>query len=140
MAASRAATVRQMANTTRMWGMRLIAMRVVNPVARTFAGWMPGFGLLTYRGRNSGRVYHLPINVFQRGDHYIFVLTYGSESQWVKNVLAAGECQLRARGRDVRLIEPELMVNPDWKLVPRPVQLIERLAVGVTEFLCMRVA
>jgi hypothetical protein len=32
------------------------------------------------------------------------------------------------------------MVNPDWKLVPRPVQLIERLAAGVTEFLRMRVA
>ena len=115
-------------------------MRVVNPVARTFAGWMPGFGLLTYRGRTSGRVYHLPINVFKRGDKYIFVLTYGSESQWVKNVLAAGECQLRVRGRDVHLIAPELMVDPDWKLVPPPVQLIERLGAGVTEFLRMRVA
>jgi len=133
-------TVNHMANKTRMWGMRPIVMRVINPVARTFAGRMPGFGLLTYRGRNTGRVYHLPINVFQRGDHYIFVLTYGSDSQWVKNVLAAGECHLRVRGRDVHLIEPELMVNPDWKLVPRPVQLIERLAAGVTEFLLMRAA
>ena len=58
-------------------------MRLVNPVTRLFAGRMPGFGLLTYRGRTTGRIYHLPINVFQRGEHYIFVLTYGSESQWV---------------------------------------------------------
>ena len=82
---------------------------------------------------------HLPINVFERGEHYIFVLTYGSESQWVKNVLAAGGCEIRVRGRDVRLVEPELIMNPPWELLPRPVQLIERLA-GVTEFLRMRAA
>jgi hypothetical protein len=39
----------------------------------------------------------------------------------------------------VRLVEPELIVNPDWGLVPRPVRLIEGLA-GVNEFLRMRPA
>jgi len=100
---------------------------------------MPGFGLLTYRGRTSGRTYHLPVNVFLRGKYYIFVLSYGSESQWVKNVLAAGGCQMRFRGRDVRLIDPELLVNPDWDLMPRPVRFIERLG-GATEFMRMRAA
>jgi deazaflavin-dependent oxidoreductase (nitroreductase family) len=122
-----------------MWRLRPVARHLVNPVARLFAGWMPGFGILTYRGRTTGRIYDLPINLFQRGEHYIFVLTYGSESQWVKNVLAAGECQVRVQGRDVRLVEPELIVNPPWDLVPGLVRLIERLA-GVTEFLRMRVA
>ncbi len=114
-------------------------MRLVNPVTRLFAGRMPGFGLLTYRGRTTGRIYHLPINVFQRGEHYIFVLTYGSESQWVKNVLAAGGCEIQVRGRDVRLVQPELIVNPAWELIPWPARFIERMA-GVTEFLLMRVA
>jgi deazaflavin-dependent oxidoreductase (nitroreductase family) len=123
-----------------MWRIRPFTRHVVNPLTRLFAGWMPGFGMLTYRGRTTGRVYHLPLNVFRRGDHYIFVLTYGSDSQWVKNVLAAGECQLRVRGRNVRLVEPELIVNPDWGLVPPPVRLIERLGAGVTEFLRMRAA
>jgi deazaflavin-dependent oxidoreductase (nitroreductase family) len=114
-------------------------MRLVNPVTRTFAAVMPGFGLLTYRGRTTGRMYNLPINVFRRGEHYVFVLTYGSESRWVKNVLAAGGCQIRVRGRDVRLVEPELIVNPPWELIPWPARLIERMA-GVTEFLRMRAA
>jgi deazaflavin-dependent oxidoreductase (nitroreductase family) len=128
-----------MPNKTRMWRLRPLSMYVINPIGRLFAGWMPGFGMLTYHGRTSGRRYHLPINAFRRGQYFIFVLTYGSESQWVKNVLAAGECQIRVRGRDVRLVEPELMVNPDWKLVPLPVRIIERSA-GVTEFLRMRAA
>jgi deazaflavin-dependent oxidoreductase (nitroreductase family) len=123
-----------------MWGVRPFTMLLINPVARRFAGWMPGFGLLTYRGRTTGRVYRLPINVFKRGKHYIFVLTYGSESQWVKNVLAAGECQIRASGRDVHLVEPELISNPPWDLIPWPARLIERRAAGVTEFLRMRAA
>ena len=120
-----------------MWRLRPFAMHLVNPLARLFAGTMPGFGLLTYHGRRTGRLYRLPINIFRRGEHYIVVLTYGSESQWVKNVLAAGGCQVRIRGRDVRLVEPELIVNPAWELVPPPVRFIERLA-GVTEFLRMR--
>jgi deazaflavin-dependent oxidoreductase (nitroreductase family) len=115
-------------------------MLLINPVARRFAGWMPGFGLLTYRGRTTGRVYRLPINVFKSSKHYIFVLTYGSESQWVKNVLAAGECQIRASGGDVHLVEPELISNPPWDLIPWPARLIERRAAGVTEFLRMRAA
>lgn len=122
-----------------MWQLRPFAISLINPLTRLFAGWMPGFGLLTYRGRATGRIYHLPINVFERGEHYILVLTYGSESQWVKNVLAAGGCEIRVRGRDVRLVEPELIMNPPWELLPRAVQLIERLA-GVTEFLRMRAA
>ncbi|HEY8864678.1 MAG TPA: nitroreductase/quinone reductase family protein [Candidatus Dormibacteraeota bacterium] len=128
-----------MAAKTRMWGLRPFTMRLINPLTRLFAGRMPGFGLLTYRGRTTGRIYHLPINAFKRGEHYIFVLTYGSESEWVKNVLAAGGCEIRVRGRDVRLVAPELMANPAWDLIPWPARFIERMA-GVTEFLRMRAA
>ena len=85
-----------MPTKTRMWRLRPVSIHLINPVARLFAARMPGFGLLTYRGRTTGRTYHLPINVFRRGEHYIFVLTYGSESQWVKNVLAAGGCQIES--------------------------------------------
>jgi deazaflavin-dependent oxidoreductase (nitroreductase family) len=115
-------------------------MRLINPVARRFAGVMPGFGLLTYRGRKTGRDYKLPVNVFEIGAHFIFVLTYGSESQWVKNILAAGECDMRVRGRDVHLVEPELITNPPWELIPWPARLIERRVAGVSEFLRMREA
>jgi deazaflavin-dependent oxidoreductase (nitroreductase family) len=129
-----------MPSKTRMWRVRPFTKRLINPLTRLFAGWMPGFGLLTYRGRTTGRTYNLPMNVFVRGEHYIFVLTYGSESQWVKNVLAAGGCQIRVRGRDVRLVEPELIGNPPpWELLPWPARFIERGA-GVTEFLRMRAA
>ena len=45
---------------------------------------------MTHRGRTSGRAYQTPINVFRRGDAYLFFLTYGADVDWVKNVLASG--------------------------------------------------
>jgi deazaflavin-dependent oxidoreductase (nitroreductase family) len=93
-----------------MWRFRHVARHFVNPVMRRVAGKLPGFGVLTYRGRKTGRTYQTPVNVFRRGDAYFFFLTYGSDAQkWVRNVLATGSCLLETRGRIVKLIEPEHM-------------------------------
>lgn len=127
-----------MAPATRLRHLRAFAIRYINPITRRFAGWVPGFALLTYPGRKTGRTYRTPINVLRRGDYYVFALTYGSEdSQWVKNVLAAGGSQMRRMGHDIRLVEPELMVNPDPRLVPLPLRIFGRLG-RVTEFIRMR--
>jgi deazaflavin-dependent oxidoreductase (nitroreductase family) len=126
-----------MSHRTRMWRLRHFATHFVNPVTRLFAGRAPGFGVLTYRGRTSGRVYNTPVNVFRRDGDYIFVLTYGSDTDWVKNVLAAGECRILTRGRNVKLTRPEVIVDPTRSLVPAPVRFIGRLG-NVTEFLRMR--
>jgi deazaflavin-dependent oxidoreductase (nitroreductase family) len=128
-----------MTSRTRMSGLRPWTTRLFNPIARHFAGWLPGFGILTYRGRTSGRIYHTPLNVFRRRDHYVFALTYGADTQWVRNVLAAGESGLRTRGRDLRLIEPELVHDPARRLMPPVVRLILGLD-GVSDFLRMRIA
>jgi deazaflavin-dependent oxidoreductase (nitroreductase family) len=124
---------------TRMREIRPFTTRVFNPIARRFAGWLPGFGILQYRGRRSGRTYRTPINAFRRGDSYVFALTYGADVQWVKNVVAAGGCTLRTRGRDVRLVAPELFVDPDRRLMPHVVRGLLRFD-RATEFLRMRIA
>jgi deazaflavin-dependent oxidoreductase (nitroreductase family) len=122
---------------TRIRFMRSFTSRVINPITRRFAGWMPGFAILTHVGRTSGRTYHTPINVFRRGDHYVFVLTYGSNVQWLKNIVAAGSVEMRTRGRDIHLVEPELIIDPDLRLVPRFLRIPGKLN-RVTEFLRMR--
>ena len=122
---------------TRITRFRHVATRFVNPVMRLFASRVPGFGILTHRGRRTGRTYRTPINVFRRGDRYVFALTYGSDAEWVKNVLAAGGCSIRVRGRDVPLTDPELVVDPSRRLVPAPVRIVLRLD-DVTEFVVMR--
>ena len=124
---------------TRLQAMRPFTTRVVNPILRRVAGRLPWFGVIVDRGRRTGREYRRPLNVFRRGDSYVFALTYGSDTQWVKNVLAAGSCDLVTRGRTVRLVEPELVHDPSRRLMPPPVRLI--LAIDdVTEFHRMHAA
>ena len=127
-----------MAPRTRLQFLRPFTTRFVNPITRLVAGWLPGFGILHYRGRTSGKAHRTPMNVFRHGDHYVFALTYGSEVQWVKNVLAAGTLDLRTVGRDVRLIEPELYADPKRRDMPFPVRQFLGM-LGVTEFLRMRI-
>jgi deazaflavin-dependent oxidoreductase (nitroreductase family) len=109
-------------------------MRIVNPITRRFAGRLPGFGILTHVGRASGRAYSTPINVFRRGHDRLFALTYGSDVQWVRNVVAAGGCTLRTRGRTFRLVDPELITDASLRLLPLPVRLFLR-PMRVTEVL-----
>jgi deazaflavin-dependent oxidoreductase (nitroreductase family) len=122
-----------------MWGFRHVATRYLNPFTRLFAGWLPGFGILTHEGRTTGRTYRTPINVFERGGDYVFFLTYGSDVQWVKNVLASGRCSLRTRGRDVTLVDPELSTDAELRIAPPAVRSIGRL-IGATQFVRMRAA
>jgi deazaflavin-dependent oxidoreductase (nitroreductase family) len=117
--------------------LRPFTTHVINPITRLFAGRLPTFAILTNVGRRSGRIYRTPINVFRRGDHYVFALTYGSDVDWLKNILAAGRCEMRTRGRDIQLVEPEVFVDPELSLMPRLLRPIGRLN-RVSEFLRMR--
>ncbi len=46
---------------------------------------------------------------------------------------------MRTRGREIRLVEPELLVDPNLRLMPLPVRIIGRFN-RVTELLRMRAA
>lgn len=117
---------------------RPFTTHVFNPLSRLVARWLPGFGILRYRGRRSGATYRTPLNVFRDGDDWIFALTYSSDVQWVKNVLATGEADLEIRRRTIHLVEPEVFVDAERRLMPQPVRFFLGL-MRVSEFMRMRV-
>jgi len=86
--------------------------------------YLPGFAIVSHLGRKSGRAYRTPVNAFRTHGGYIIALAYGSESDWVKNVLAAGSCELQTRGRRVRLINPRIVTDESKGWAPLPVKLI----------------
>lgn len=122
---------------TRLAWMRAFTTRFVNPLSRLVAGRLPGFAIVHQRGRRTGRRHHTPLNVFRHDGDWVFALTYGSDVDWVRNVLAAEECTITTRGRLVRLVKPQLVVDPRRRLVPQPVRAFLGL-LRVTEFLRMR--
>jgi deazaflavin-dependent oxidoreductase (nitroreductase family) len=86
--------------------------RVTNRITRHVVGWMPGFAIVIHVGRRSGRTYETPVNVFRDGSRYVFALTYGPESDWVRNVLAAGGCRIKTRRRTIELRDPQRFADP----------------------------
>jgi deazaflavin-dependent oxidoreductase (nitroreductase family) len=109
---------------------------VTNHITRHIAGWLPGFAIVTHVGRRSGKTYRTPVNVFRDGGRFVFALTYGRDSDWVRNVVAAGSCALETRGRSVHLVGPELFTDPTRRIVPAPARWILR-AFDVSDFLAM---
>lgn len=88
------------------------------------AGYLPGFAIVSHVGRKSGRAYRTPVNAFRTEDGYIIAPTYGSESDWVKNVLATGSCELQTRGRHVSLTDPHIETDRSKGWAPFPVKPI----------------
>jgi deazaflavin-dependent oxidoreductase (nitroreductase family) len=115
---------------------RPFTTHVFNRFSRHIAGWMPLFGILEYPGRKSGKTYRTPMNVFRNGDDWIFALTYGSDVQWVKNVIAAGGCRVISRRKTYGLVNPRLFVDKSRGLMPFPVRQFLGL-LRVSEFMRM---
>jgi deazaflavin-dependent oxidoreductase (nitroreductase family) len=111
----------------------------LNRLTRHTAPLTPGMGVVIHRGRRSGRRYQTPVNVFRTPDGYLFALTYGPESDWVQNVLAAGGCELRTRGRTVALVSPRL-VHDKSRTGIRPLERAVLRVLGVADFLSAKTA
>jgi hypothetical protein len=78
------------------------------------------------------------VNLFRHGDGYAIALTYGRDAQWVRNVLAAGGCEIETVGRTVHLSSPEIVHDRSRSLVPAPVRPI-LAAIRVTDFMLLSV-
>lgn len=119
--------------------MRQVNKVALNKVTRQLAPWLPGLGLVVHRGRTSGKTYRTPVNVFPRpGDRYVLALTYGPGTDWVKNVIAAGGCELLTHRTHLELTAPRLFHDQ----TRREIRVVERAVLGllhVNDFLELRV-
>ena len=108
--------------------------RVTNRITGPVAGHLPGFGIVIHTGRKSGREYRTPVNVFAIPGGYLLSLTYGPKTDWVRNVLAAGGCDLQTHGHSEHLRSPELLHDPTRQAMPWAVRQILGV-IGVEDFL-----
>ena len=79
---------------------------VTNPVQRLWAGRVAPFAIVEHVGRKTGRPYRTPVNAFVRGDVITIRLPYGTDRDWVRNLVAAGGGVIQRRSRRVRVTEP----------------------------------
>lgn len=113
---------------------------VTNPVQRLWAGRIPGFAIVEHAGRRSGATYRTPVNAFRTSEGFAIALTYGAESEWVRNVLVAGGGHVQHRGQRIRVEDPRVERGPKaLGLLPTPARVAQRL-LDVDQVLTLRVS
>jgi deazaflavin-dependent oxidoreductase (nitroreductase family) len=96
-----------------------INKRVFNP-AELRRGTRP---VLAHVGRSSGATYRTPLDAHPVDGGYVFILVYGSQSDWVRNIMAAGHARLTVGGRDIDLTAPRLISGQEaWGAIGQGVK------------------
>ena len=85
-----------------------IQLKYVNPPVRWVAHFLPTFAVIKHRGRKSGRSYETVVNAYRKRGVLAILLGHGN-ADWVKNVVAAVEADVRLFGRDLRITNPRIL-------------------------------
>ncbi len=89
---------------------RVFNKHVLNPVMKIVAGQKYWYaGVIEHTGRRSGKKYSTPVVIERVSDGFIIPLPYGTEVDWLRNVMAAGEATLRVHGETCHAVEPEMI-------------------------------
>jgi deazaflavin-dependent oxidoreductase (nitroreductase family) len=120
--------------------------RVLNPLIRKLAGrrhFMMA-AQIHHVGRRSGRTYVTPASASLAGDLIVIPLTFGNQSDWSRNVRAAGGARIRRGGVDYQAVRPELVDSADAREVVRqaygPFQRAAFRMLGIRQVMVLRLA
>jgi len=106
-------------------------IKYINPMAIPLARVVPGITVIKHRGRTSGKPYETAVSAYRRGNTVAIMLAHG-KTNWVKNILAAGDAELTLGGRDVHLVNPRIVAaGTDDASLPRMARIAARRGVGV---------
>jgi deazaflavin-dependent oxidoreductase (nitroreductase family) len=97
-------------------------IKYVNPLLRPLSKRMPGFAVIKHRGRTSRKQYETIVTAYRKDDLVAIGLMHG-KTNWVKNVLAAGEAEIHVGHQDLHLVNPRVLPagtsDPALPRIPR---------------------
>lgn len=111
----------------------------LNRLTAFIAPWAPGWAVVVHRGRRSGRTFRTPLWAFRRRGGFVIALTYGSDADWVRNVVAAGGCELETRKRRYRVAAPRVYRDENATDMPAFIRFMLRRVIKAPEFLSLDV-
>jgi deazaflavin-dependent oxidoreductase (nitroreductase family) len=122
--------------------MRFLNKRIFNRITLRFAGasYSP-ISIIRHVGRRSRSHYTTPVIAIQPfGNQFIFALPYGSNVDWYRNLLAAGQGTVICYGEEYHVEKPQpLDAKGDLAALPFLLGLIVKF-VGVQHFIQMKSA
>lgn len=106
-------------------------IKYINPIAVPIARFTPGITVIRHRGRKSGRQLETAVSAYRKGDTVAIMLAHG-KTNWVKNVLAAGEAEVLMGGRYLHLVNPRIVeAGTNDPALPAMARMAARRGVGV---------
>ncbi|MGB3333742.1 MAG: nitroreductase family deazaflavin-dependent oxidoreductase [Mycobacterium sp.] len=85
-----------------------LQIKYVNPVVKPLSKFIPGTSVITHRGRKSGKPYETVVTTYRKDGVLAIALGHG-KTDWVKNVLAAGEADVRLSRSELHLVNPRIL-------------------------------
>ncbi|MGU3498105.1 nitroreductase family deazaflavin-dependent oxidoreductase [Mycobacterium sp. C31M] len=83
--------------------------RFVNPVVEPLVGYVPLWSAVDHVGRRSGKEYRTPVTAFPTTDGVAVLLPYGTDTDWVRNLQAAGTGRVVIDGRSLLVDNPRVV-------------------------------
>lgn len=106
---------------------------LLNPLMLRLAGkryWYAS--VLEHTGRRSGKTYATPVVADVVGGDIIIPLPYGTQVDWVRNVIRSGEATIVHKGQSYHAVSPELIdATQALPMLPRDRRrTFERVSIG----------
>jgi deazaflavin-dependent oxidoreductase (nitroreductase family) len=84
--------------------------RAMKPLALRSAGTPGAYAsVIRHVGRTTGRPYETPVQAMAADDGFVIALPYGSNTDWLKNVLASGSATIVNEGNTHEVNRPEIV-------------------------------
>lgn len=99
-----------------------------NRVQMLWAPRVAPWAVIVHTGRRSGREYRTPVVAFVKGSRVTIALAYGADSDWVRNLVAAGGGAIVRRGHESRLTDPAVAASDEADLPRRVAPLLRRVS------------
>jgi deazaflavin-dependent oxidoreductase (nitroreductase family) len=111
---------------------------VGNPLQMRSAGTSGAYAsVIGHRGRTTGRTYENPVWAMPTEDGFVIAIVYGTRTDWLKNVLAAGTATIVRGGDTYEVGRPEIVPMESARAYfPAALKTIHR-GMGVDQ--CLRV-
>jgi deazaflavin-dependent oxidoreductase (nitroreductase family) len=115
--------------------------RILNPAVGKLAGrrFFAPVAALQHTGRRSGRSCVTPVRARVKGDVVIVPLTFGNQSDWVRNVRAAGTCWIRVNGKAYPTVRPQIFnwaqAKPQVRAGFNPLERAGFRLLGIKQFM-----
>lgn len=71
--------------------------------------YFPLYAVVEHVGRKSGQAYEVPVALIAAPTQFVICLPFGRGTNWARNVIAAGGCDIRWKGRVHHVTSPRVV-------------------------------